>query len=227
MRYADGIFSVAVRSRSFVLTFFAAVLVAANTLTFHVVGIDCKKCGPPIVKALDAVDGVKSARVDAKANTATVEVPAGFDREKLRAAVENAGFEAVFPGETAKEIEPLPAAVAAKLDIRAFTDGRRVDLGRVLAPGKVTIVDFYADWCGPCRVLETRLQHLMNGSKPDLAVRRVNIGKWDNDAAKQATELRAEVLPYLRVYDARGKFVAAVTGGMWDEVLAAIEKAER
>jgi hypothetical protein len=29
------------------------------------------------------------------------------------------------------------------------------------------------------------------------------------------------------VYDARGKFVTAVTGGMWDEVLAAIEKAER
>jgi hypothetical protein len=67
----------------------------------------------------------------------------------------------------------------------------------------------------------------MNGGKPNLAVRRVNIGKWDNDAAKQATELHAEALPYIRVYDARGKFVTAVTGGMWDEVLAAIGKAER
>jgi hypothetical protein len=28
------------------------------------------------------------------------------------------------------------------------------------------------------------------------------------------------------VYDTRGKFVTAVTGGMWDEVLAAIAKGE-
>lgn len=208
------------------LTLFAAV-VAANTLTFQVIGIDCPKCAPPIVKALTAVEGVKSAHVDAKAKTATVDVPAGFDREKLRAAIENAGFEAVFPGEKTKDMGPLPAAVAAKLDIRSFTDGRRVDLARILAPGKVTIVDFYADWCGPCQVLETRLQHLMSGGKPNLAVRRINIGKWDNDAAKQMTELRAEALPYLRLYNAHGAFVAAVTGGMWDEVLGAIEKAER
>ncbi|MBV8519499.1 MAG: cation transporter [Acidobacteria bacterium] len=212
---------------SLLLTFFTAVMAAADTFTFEVVGIDCAMCGPPIEKALGAVDGVKRARVDAKAKTATVEVAAGFDREKLRVAVSNAGFQAVFPGETARGIEPLPAEVVARLDIRTYADGRRVEIPAILAPGKVTIVDFYGDWCGPCRVLEARLQHLMIGGKPNLAVRRVNIGKWDNDAAKQATALRAEALPYIRVYDARGKFVVAVTGGMWDEVLAAIEKAER
>jgi thiol-disulfide isomerase/thioredoxin len=199
---------------------------AADTLTFRVVGIDCAACAPPIVKALSAVDGVKAARVDAKARTATVDVPAGFDREKLRSALTNAGFEAVFAGEEPRDIEPLPPSVVKTLDIRSYTDGRRVAIPSILAPGKVTIVDFYADWCGPCHVLEARLQHLMQG-KSNLAIRRVNIGKWDNEAAKQATELRAQALPYIRVYDARGKFVAAVTGGMWDEVLAAIEKAER
>jgi copper chaperone CopZ len=209
------------------LTLLVAAVASGDTLTFRVVGIDCPKCAPPIVKALTSVAGVKNAHVDAKAKTAAVDVPAGFDREKLRKAVDDAGFVAVFPGEKEKDIQPLPPSVIAKLDIRTFSDGRRVDLAHVLAPGKVTIVDFYADWCGPCRVLESRLQHLMNGSRSDLAVRRVNIGKWDNDAAKQATELRAEALPYIRVYDARGKFVTAVTGGMWDEVLGAIEKAER
>jgi copper chaperone CopZ len=205
----------------------AATSAVAETLTFKVVGIDCAACGPPIVRALQAVNGVKNAKVDAKAKTATVDVPAQFDREKLRTAVSNAGFQAVFADEKTRVIEPLPADVVKTLDIRAYTDGRRVDLAAILATGKVTIVDFYADWCGPCHVLEARLQHLMNGAKPNLALRRVNIGKWDNDAAKQATELHAEALPYLRVYDAHGRFVTAVTDGMWDEVLAAIAKAER
>jgi len=196
------------------------------SLTFKVIGIDCSACAPPVIKALSSVDGVKNARVDTTAKTATVEIPADFDREKLRTAMSNAGFQAVFPGEQPRDIEPLPAAVLKTLDIESYTDGRRVDIEKIVAPGKVTIVDFYADWCGPCHVLETRLQHLMQGRK-NLAVRRVNIGKWDNAAARQATELRAEALPYIRVYDARGKFVTAVTGGMWDEVLGAIDKAER
>jgi copper chaperone CopZ len=199
---------------------------AADTVTFKVVGIDCAACAPPIAKALGAVDGVKNVRVDTKAKTATVDVPAGFDRQKLREAVVNAGFEAVFPGEKPRDIEALPPDVVKTLDIVAYTNGRRLDIAKAIAPGKVTIVDFYADWCGPCRVLEARLQHLMQGKK-NLAVRRVNIGKWDNEAARQATELKAEALPYIRVYDPQGKFVTAVTGGMWDEVLAAIAKAER
>jgi copper chaperone CopZ len=203
-----------------------AATAAADRLTFKVIGIDCSACAPPIVKALKSVEGVKSAKVDAKAKTATVDVPAGFDREKLREAVSNAGFAAVFAGEKPRDIEPLPADVVKTLDIRSYTDGKRIDIANITAPGKVTIVDFYADWCGPCQVLEARLQHLMQGKK-NLAIRRVNIGKWDNDAAKQATELRAAALPYIRVYDARGKFVTALTGGMWDEVLGAIEKAER
>ncbi|HJQ41349.1 MAG TPA: thioredoxin domain-containing protein [Thermoanaerobaculia bacterium] len=205
---------------------FAATTLAAESLTFHVVGVDCAECGPPLIKALKRVDGVKSASVDAKKMTATVDVPAGFDREKLRTAVSNTGFVAVFAGEKPRDIEPLPAEAVKGLDIVSYTSGKRVELAKILAPGKITVVDYYGDWCGPCRVLETRLHHLMNGNS-NLALRRIDIGKWDNDAAKQATELRAAALPYVRVYDARGKFVQAVTGGMWDEVLAAIEKAER
>jgi len=198
----------------------------AETLTFKVIGIDCSRCAPPVMKALMSVQGVSNVKVDTKAKTATVEVPAGFDREQLRTSLSNAGFGAVFPGEQPRDIEPLPADVVKTLDIRSYTDGKRVDIPKIIAPDKVTIVDFYADWCGPCHVLEARLEHLML-AKNNFAVRRVNIGKWDNDAAKQATELRGEALPYIRVYDVRGKFVTAVTGGMWDEVLAAIEKAQR
>jgi copper chaperone CopZ len=200
---------------------------AAETLSFAVIGIDCALCAPPIVKALKTIDGVQNAKVDWKKKSATVDVPDGFDREKIRTALSNAGFEPVFPGEQRDAIAKLPPEVIKKFDIATYTDGRRVDIAKLAALGKVTIVDFYADWCGPCNVLENRLEHLMQAKK-NIALRRVNIGKWDNDAAKQATaDFHAEALPYIRLYDANGKFVTSVTGGMWDEVLAAIEKAEK
>ena len=198
---------------------------AAQRLTFDVVGIDCDACAPPVMKALSSVPGVQNARVDPKKKTATVDVPDNFDRAAIRSALSNAGFEAVFPGEKTSDIQPLPADVVARLDIAAHKDGKKIDLASLVVPGKITIVDWYGDWCGPCRVLESRLERYMQANG-DIALRRVDIGKWDNEAAKQAThDFRLEALPYIRVYDGKGKFVTAVTGGMWDEVLAAIAKA--
>ena len=205
----------------------ALPLAADEPFTFKVIGIDCAACAPPIVKVLSSIPGVSRPTVDTKKKTATVLLAPGTDRETIRTAVVNAGFGAVFPGEKETGFTPPPASVVEKLDIVAYPGTSTVDIAKIVAPGKVTIVDFYADWCGPCNVLEARLQHLMAGNKPSLALRRVNIGKWDNEAAKQATnEFQAAALPYIRVYDAKGRFVAAVTGSMWDEVLAAIEKAE-
>jgi len=215
--------------RVFLAALAAAVLAAAPvlaaTVRFTVIGIDCAACAPPIVKALKGVSGVSDTKVDWKAGIATVEVPEGFDRTRLRDAVAAIGYEAVFDGETRKDLQPLSEEERRGLDIKAATDGARIDLKTVAVPGKITVLDYWAEWCSPCHLLDARLQHLVKAN-PDVAVRRVNVGKWDNDAAKQATrEFRLEALPYVRVYDAKGKFVGAVTGGSWDDVLKTIEKA--
>jgi copper chaperone CopZ len=213
--------------RLLLLLFLATAAIADERFTFTVVGIDCAGCAGPITKQLQGVEGVRKASVDWKAGTATVELAEGADKQKLRAAITELGFEAIFPGEKRKDLEPLPAEVVKALDIAELPGTKKVDAAAMAVKGKITILDLYADWCGPCKVLETRLQRYMQAN-PGIALRRVNIGKWDNEAAKQATrEFRAEGLPYIRVYDRKGKFVTDVTGGMWDEVLAAVEKASR
>jgi copper chaperone CopZ len=212
--------------RLLLLAIFVAAPAFADKLTFNVIGIDCASCAPPVKKALASVAGVTNVSVDVNAKTATVEVPSGFEKSKLREALSNAGFEATFPGEKRNDMQPLPPDVIKTLDIVRYDGKSALDFAKVVAPGKITIVDYYADWCGPCNVLESRLERYMV-AHPNLAIRRADIGKWNNAAAAQATHLGAEALPYIRVYDARGKFVTAVTGGMWDEVLGAIEKASR
>lgn len=197
----------------------------ASELRFTVIGIDCEACAPPIVKALRSVPGVRTASLDWKKGVATVDVAHDFDRTKIKKAIDAIGYDAVFPGENRKEFAALPEEVVSKLDIVSFDGAKKIDLKTIAVPGKITVVDYWAQWCSPCHFLEKRLQHLLN-SDPKMALRRVNVGKWDNAAAKQATsEFRLEALPYVRVYDARGRFVADVTGGSWDQFLKVLEKA--
>jgi copper chaperone CopZ len=203
-----------------------ATLLLLTTLTFKVPSMDCAGCAKPVGKTLAAIAGVSNVRVDWKQKSATVDVPPNFDRTVLRNAMLNAGYEVQFAGEKLAELQPVAPDVLKSLDIKVFDGSRPVDFNGVAVPGKITIVDFYADWCGPCKVLEVRLQHFMQGK--NVAVRRVNVGKWDNAAAKQAThDFRLASLPYLRIYDSHGKFVAAVANGMWDDLLDTIEKASK
>jgi copper chaperone CopZ/thiol-disulfide isomerase/thioredoxin len=203
-----------------------ATLLLLTTLTFKVPSMDCAGCAKPVGKTLSSIAGVRNVRVDWKQKSATIDVPPNFDRKVLRNAMLNAGYEVQFAGEKIPELQPLAPEVLKTLDIQTFDGRTPVNFNRIAEPGKITIVDFYADWCGPCKVLELRLQHFVQTK--NIAVRRVNVGKWDNAAAKQATrDFHVASLPHLRVYDSRGKFVAAVKDGMWDELLDTVEKASK
>lgn len=81
--------------------------------------------------------------------------------------------------------------------------GQRVDIRSHLVAGKVTIVDFYADWCGPCREIMPFLENLAKND-PEVYLRKVDIDRWGSPVAKQY-EIKA--IPRIEVYDRRGNQV--------------------
>ncbi len=99
-------------------------------------------------------------------------------------------------------------------DVRVIAHGEEVDLAAHLAPGKYTVVDFYAIWCPPCRVLSPALERLAARHPEALAIRKVDIVDWTQPVAEQHG---VESLPYLVLYDGDG---AAIARG--EEVFAAL-----
>jgi thioredoxin 1 len=85
--------------------------------------------------------------------------------------------------------------------------GQRVELSRVLQPGRVTIVDFYADWCGPCRQIAPHLERMASQDQGvDLV--KIDIVNWQTPVAQQYG-LRS--IPNVRVYDGKGRQVGKAT----------------
>jgi thiol-disulfide isomerase/thioredoxin len=88
-------------------------------------------------------------------------------------------------------------------DVRLASQGAAFDAKANLAPGKYTIIDFYADWCGPCRALDPQLRRLAS-RRQDVAIRKVDIVDWDSDVVKQ---FHVTSLPHMQVYDPNGAFL--------------------
>ena len=61
--------------------------------TVKVKGMTCQHCVMAVTKALESIDGVTNVRVDLEAGTATYDETAPVDEEKIRGAIEDAGYE--------------------------------------------------------------------------------------------------------------------------------------
>lgn len=103
-------------------------------------------------------------------------------------------------------------------DIPTVSHGDRIELGDHLVPGKLNLVDFYADWCGPCRAIAPKIERLAEANPDTLAVWKVDIIDWDSPVTGQ---FRLRSIPHLKLFDEQGALIAEGNAGA---VLAAVNR---
>src|SRR5437868_2465149 len=57
-------------------------------------------------------------------------------------------------------------------EVEVIGHGSQVDISKHLSSGNVTIVDFFADWCGPCKQISPALEQMAR-TDPEIAVRKI------------------------------------------------------
>ncbi|MBI3737019.1 thioredoxin family protein [Candidatus Sumerlaeota bacterium] len=85
-------------------------------------------------------------------------------------------------------------------NIERLTD---VDIARDSVPGKVTLFDFYADWCPACRHAAPKIERLAS-QYPGLIVKEVDIVEWDSEIAQKYD---IHTVPSFWIADRKGKIV--------------------
>lgn len=117
--------------------------------------------------------------------------------------------------------KPTPARVVASGGITKVSNGGQpVDLKSLMPAGKITVVDFYADWCGPCRKVAPHLEKLASENL-DVVLVKVDIVKWGTPVTEQYD---INSVPNMRVYDRSQKQVGKATSS-FSQIQSYVEKA--
>jgi thiol-disulfide isomerase/thioredoxin/tetratricopeptide (TPR) repeat protein len=87
---------------------------------------------------------------------------------------------------------------APKLDVKSFVKGEPI---ATLEPGKFYVVEFWATWCGPCRVSIPHLTKLQK-KHPKVAFIGVSIWEQDQNAVKPFVDTMGDQMAYRVATDA-------------------------
>ena len=88
-------------------------------------------------------------------------------------------------------------------------------LGDVVSTHDVVLVDFHADWCGPCRMVEPTIEGI--ASDTDAAVLKIDVDRFQGLASQHGVQS----IPTLLVF-AGGEPVERLVGMQTDEQLSSL-----
>ena len=103
-----------------------------------------------------------------------------------------------------------------------ISHGAQVDINQHLALGNVTVLEFYADWCGPCRMLSPSLEQMAQ-TDPEVALRKIDIVRWGTPVTHQ---FDVNSVPQVNVYNRAGGIVGTVRGADFDSVKRYVAQAK-
>jgi copper chaperone CopZ/thiol-disulfide isomerase/thioredoxin len=193
-----------------------------RTVALSARGLDCADCATKIDAELRKVHGVYDVSFDKARVVFSVVVAPDVSTDALVAAVKAAGYDAV-PGDRGGEYLPTEAFPADADVVFVVQDGRDVkDLDALSVDGKVTVVDLFAPWCGPCREVDAHMKGVLE-KRHDVAYRKLDVVDWDSPLAKHWLANVPE-LPYVVVLAKDGHRVDAVSGLDLARLDAAIER---
>ncbi|WP_278936230.1 heavy metal translocating P-type ATPase, partial [Parasutterella excrementihominis] len=85
----------AIKAEDYEVTSFEAVPTPKEAVAIKIDGMMCEHCVKAVTKALSGIDGVTVLSVSLEDGLAKVAVPEGFDTEKLKAPIEDEGYQVV------------------------------------------------------------------------------------------------------------------------------------
>lgn len=157
-------------------------------------------------------NSIKRIQFDSRKSPATLTTRTNGVQRGSIAAFENGSFALVQPAGSktfsAIFVEQAEFIPDRGQSVETITHGQQVDIKQHLALGNITLVDFYADWCGPCKQLYPTIEELVK-SDPEIAVRKIDIVDWESAVSKQ---YGIHSIPHVDVYDRKGKLVGTVSG---------------
>lgn len=120
------------------------------------------------------------------------------------------------------ELAAQPASVLpGSVEPELISRGEKVSLEEHLAAGRVTLFEFYADWCSVCRRLDPPLKQML-AARRDVAFKRINIGDGETEVSKQYA---ITTTPTFYVYSAAGKLVKVFSTDDLRKLATAIDAA--